>query len=112
MKALTSPTLSSSSTSSTTINDDSIEPRITIKTVETENQKLLYAQQIIRELILSGKREEKDVAAKLKQSFDKTFGGTWHCIVGTSFGANLTHLENSFLYFYVENFAVMIFKCV
>uniref|UniRef100_A0A7E4VVB5 Dynein light chain n=1 Tax=Panagrellus redivivus TaxID=6233 RepID=A0A7E4VVB5_PANRE len=86
------------------------EPRVSVKIVDMENRKALYAQQICRELILSGRGNEKAVAAQLKRDFDDAFGGTWHCIVGASFGGNVTHRENHFLYFFVENFAVMLFK--
>uniref|UniRef100_A0A914PVI4 Dynein light chain n=1 Tax=Panagrolaimus davidi TaxID=227884 RepID=A0A914PVI4_9BILA len=94
------------------INNDLIEPRITVKSVEMENRKLQFAEKSIRDLILAGNRAEKDVASKLKRDFDETFGGTWNCIVGTSFGANVTHRENHFLYIYVEHFAVLLFKSV
>lgn len=57
---------------------DSSEPRITLKVVDMENRKALYAQQVIRELILSGNRNEKDVATRLKRDFDEAFGEFIH----------------------------------
>lgn len=93
--------------------EGAVEPRMTVKVVDMENRKVLYAQQIVRDLIMNGKhKDEKAVAARLKRDFDEAFGGTWHCIVGTSFGAKITHRENHFLYLYVEHFAVMLFKSV
>lgn len=29
---------------------------------------------------------EKDIAAYIKKHFDKTYGPTWHCVVGKNFG--------------------------
>ena len=36
--------------------------------------------------------------------------GTWHVVVGKHFGSFVTHETRGFLYFYVYDKAVMIFK--
>ncbi len=41
---------------------------------------------------------------------DKTFGPAWHCCVGKDFGSAVTYKNKHFIYFYVANKAVMIFK--
>lgn len=53
---------------------------------------------------------ERDVAASIKRDLDKKFGPTWHCIVGRSFGSYVTHESKHFLYFYMGNVAVLVFK--
>mmetsp|Transcript_16325 Transcript_16325/g.23620 ORF Transcript_16325/g.23620 Transcript_16325/m.23620 type:complete len:93 (-) Transcript_16325:782-1060(-) len=53
---------------------------------------------------------EKDIAAFLKREFDKKHQPTWHCVVGKSFGSYVTHETRRFIYFYVGNLAVLLFK--
>ena len=42
--------------------------------------------------------------------FDKAYGGTWHCIVGRNFGSYVTHETKHFIYFYLGQVAVLLFK--
>ncbi|XP_058758163.1 uncharacterized protein LOC131631383 [Vicia villosa] len=53
---------------------------------------------------------EKDVAETIKKEFDKRHGPTWHCIVGRNFGSYVTHETNHFVYFYLDQKAVLLFK--
>ncbi|KAJ4722146.1 Dynein light chain [Melia azedarach] len=53
---------------------------------------------------------EKDVAERIKKEFDKKHGPTWHCIVGSNFGSYVTHETNHFVYFYLDQKAVLLFK--
>ncbi|XP_027901824.1 dynein light chain 2, cytoplasmic-like [Vigna unguiculata] len=53
---------------------------------------------------------EKDVAEQVKKEFDKRHGPTWHCIVGRNFGSYVTHETNHFVYFYLDQKAVLLFK--
>ncbi|XP_048440416.1 dynein light chain 2, cytoplasmic-like [Pyrus x bretschneideri] len=53
---------------------------------------------------------EKDVAEYIKKEFDKKHGPTWHCIVGRNFGSYVTHETNHFVYFYLDQKAVLLFK--
>lgn len=53
---------------------------------------------------------EKDVAAYIKKEFDKKFSPTWHCIVGRNFGSYVTHETKHFIYFYLDQIAVLLFK--
>ncbi|CDK26500.1 unnamed protein product [Kuraishia capsulata CBS 1993] len=41
---------------------------------------------------------------------DKQFGRTWHCIVGTDFGNYVSHERNNFIYFYVNELAILLFR--
>ncbi|RIB17940.1 dynein light chain 2, cytoplasmic [Gigaspora rosea] len=53
---------------------------------------------------------EKDIAAYIKREFDKKYGTTWHCIVGRNFGSYVTHETKHFIYFYIGQIAVLLFK--
>ncbi|XP_063060595.1 dynein light chain 2, cytoplasmic-like [Engraulis encrasicolus] len=54
---------------------------------------------------------EKDIAAYIKKEFDKKYNPTWHCIVGKSFGSCVTHETNHQIYFYLDEMAILLFKC-
>ena len=53
---------------------------------------------------------EKDIAAFIKKEFDKKYNPTWHCIVGRNFGSYVTHETKHFIYFYMGQVAVLLFK--
>ncbi|CAK9201482.1 unnamed protein product [Sphagnum troendelagicum] len=53
---------------------------------------------------------EKDIAAYIKKEFDKKYNPTWHCIVGRNFGSYVTHETKHFVYFYLGQVAVLLFK--
>ncbi|KAG8234761.1 hypothetical protein J437_LFUL006593 [Ladona fulva] len=53
---------------------------------------------------------EKDIAAFIKKEFDKRYNPTWHCIVGRNFGSYVTHETRHFIYFYIGQVAVLLFK--
>jgi len=53
---------------------------------------------------------EKDIAAYIKKQLDKKYGSSWHCIVGKSFGSYVTHQTSHFIYFYLDKFAILLFK--
>jgi dynein light chain LC8-type len=51
-----------------------------------------------------------DCAEKIKGEFDQRWGPHWHCIVGRNFGSFVTHETKKFIYFYLGDKAVMLFK--
>lgn len=53
---------------------------------------------------------EKDVASFIKKEFDRKFNPTWHCVVGRNFGSYVTHETKHFIYFYVGQVAILLFK--
>ncbi|CAF1563713.1 unnamed protein product, partial [Adineta ricciae] len=53
---------------------------------------------------------EKEVASHIKKEFDKRYNGTWHCIVGRSFGSFVTHERQCFIYFTLEPFDIVLYK--
>ena len=54
--------------------------------------------------------EGLDVAESIKKQFDERWEPSWHVFVGRNFGSFSTHETRKFLYFYVEDKAVMLFK--
>ena len=44
------------------------------------------------------------------QEFDKQYNPTWHCIVGRNFGSYVTHETKHFVYFYLGQVAILLFK--
>ncbi|KAL3314540.1 Dynein light chain 2, cytoplasmic [Cichlidogyrus casuarinus] len=53
---------------------------------------------------------EKDIAAFIKKEFDRKYNPTWHCIVGRNFGSYVTHETKHFIYFYMGQVAILLFK--
>jgi dynein light chain LC8-type len=52
----------------------------------------------------------QDVAAYIKKEFDRKHGPTWHVIVGRNFGSYVTHETKHFIYFYLGQVAILLFK--
>lgn len=53
---------------------------------------------------------ERDIAAYIKKEFDKKYNPTWHCVVGKAFGSYITHESKHFVYFYLGQIAILLFK--
>ncbi|KAG0236779.1 dynein light chain 1, cytoplasmic [Mortierella sp. GBAus27b] len=85
------------------------EPKPVIKNVDMSEE----MQQEAVECAISAFDQysvEKDIAAHLKKEFDKKYGATWHCIVGRNFGSYVTHETKHFIYFYLDQIAILLFK--
>ncbi|KAB0366511.1 hypothetical protein FD754_010667 [Muntiacus muntjak] len=52
---------------------------------------------------------EEDIAAHIKES-DKKYSPTWHCIVGRNFGSYATRETKHFIYFYLGQVVILLFK--
>jgi dynein light chain LC8-type len=52
----------------------------------------------------------QDIAAYIKKEFDKKYNPTWHAIVGRNFGSYVTHETKHFIYFYLGQVAILLFK--
>ena len=69
-------------------------------------------------LTASGEKKYfKDVAEAIKRDLDAkgsedggAFSGSWHCVVGKSFGSYCTHESAGILQFYLGSVAVLVFK--
>lgn len=55
-------------------------------------------------------REGTTIAQKIKQHFDENHKPYWHVTVGKNFGCHAVHEKQRFVYFYVDQFAFMIYK--
>lgn len=49
-------------------------------------------------------------AEKIKTEFDSRWSPYWHCIIGRNFGSFVTHETKNFIFFYLGDKAVMLFK--
>lgn len=52
----------------------------------------------------------KDIASAIKNAVSTAYPGTWHVIVGRSFGAFVTHETKNYIYFYIGQLAVLCYK--
>eukprot|EP00438_Fugacium_kawagutii_P005839 Skav231069 [mRNA] locus=scaffold524:158061:159547:+ [translate_table: standard] len=46
----------------------------------------------------------------LRKEFDKKYNPTWHAVVGRNFGSYVTHETKHFIYFYLGQVAILLFK--
>ncbi|CAM9368584.1 unnamed protein product [Ectocarpus fasciculatus] len=49
-------------------------------------------------------------AETIKNEFDTRWSPHWHVIIGRNFGSYVTHETKNFLFFYLDDKAVMMFK--
>lgn len=57
-------------------------------------------------------RSAPAASQRIKTEFDRRYQPHWHCIVGTSFGSFVTHQSGAFVYFYLGDVAILLFKSV
>jgi len=53
---------------------------------------------------------ETDMAAHIKKEFDKKYVPTWHCIVGRNFSSYVTYEAEHFIYFYIGQTAILLWR--
>ncbi|KAI9593560.1 dynein light chain in complex with an in vitro evolved peptide dimerized By leucine zipper [Syncephalis fuscata] len=97
---------------STTANSNGAEAadnKAVIKNVDMSDDMQKVAIKIAQQA-LDSFTVEKDIAASIKREFDKKYGTTWHCVVGRNFGSYVTHETKHFIYFYLGQMAVLLFK--
>ena len=55
----------------------------------------------------------QEAASIIKEQFESLpGGGIWHCLVGRNFGCFVDHQEKHFIYFYIGQIGICIFKTV
>ncbi len=82
-----------------------------VKIKEVDMPKKLQKDAVkITKAALEKYRIEKSIAQFIKKEFDKKYEKSWHCIVGKSFGSYVTHSKGGFVYFYVDDIAILLFK--
>ncbi|KAA0192654.1 Cytoplasmic dynein light chain [Fasciolopsis buskii] len=50
------------------------------------------------------------IAAYIREEFEKLYNESWHCIVGRSFGGSIRHESEHFIYFYLRSKAFMLYR--
>ena len=55
-------------------------------------------------------QHRKGYCGHIKKEFDRKYNPTWHCIVGRNFGNYVTHETKHFIYFYLGQVAILLFK--
>ncbi|GAA5933059.1 hypothetical protein JCM3775_005301 [Rhodotorula graminis] len=85
-------------------------PKPIIKSADMSDEMQEVAIQVATEAMQVADAEEKDIAAHIKRDFDKRYGPTWHVVVGKNFGSYCTHETGNFLYWYMGNIAILLFK--
>ncbi|TID30580.1 hypothetical protein CANINC_000825 [Pichia inconspicua] len=58
------------------------------------------------------KQKPSELATEVKKYLDEKLGSPWHIIIGKSFASSISHEKNGFIYFYVDNLAVLCFKTI
>lgn len=58
----------------------------------------------------TGETLDTVIARNIKQRLDEKFGPAWQVIVGKNYGSSTSHQLGTFLYFYINNYAILIWK--
>lgn len=54
----------------------------------------------------------QSAARVIKETMDKRYGATWHCVVGEAFGFEVSYEVKNLLYmFFAGNLAIAVWKC-
>lgn len=72
---------------------------------EMQNDAVEVATKAIEQCVM-----EKEIAAAIKREFDKKHAPTWQCVVGRHFGADCVHESKHFIYFYMGQLAILLWK--
>ncbi|VDK39317.1 unnamed protein product [Taenia asiatica] len=73
--------------------------------IEMQQHALACARDAMSEFCI-----EKDIAIYIKKKFDETYNPTWHCIVGRSYGSYVSYESKHFIYFYLGELGILLFK--
>mmetsp|Transcript_67021 Transcript_67021/g.131982 ORF Transcript_67021/g.131982 Transcript_67021/m.131982 type:complete len:89 (-) Transcript_67021:42-308(-) len=83
--------------------------KMVVKSHEMEPEMLEFVQSQIAYAI-EHYNSEREIATHMKTEFEDTYNGTWHCLVGRHFASYVTHEKGMYVYFYVGQMGVMLFK--
>ena len=53
---------------------------------------------------------EKDIADFIRDEFDRIYNPTWHCIVGRQFASYVSHDTKHFIFFYIGQIGILLFR--
>lgn len=54
----------------------------------------------------------QDIATQIKSELEARYHGNWHCFVGRNFGCFVDYQKDHFIYFYIGQVGVCVFKTV
>eukprot|EP00744_Colponema_vietnamica_P009726 GILI01013800.1.p1 GENE.GILI01013800.1~~GILI01013800.1.p1 ORF type:complete len:120 (+),score=33.91 GILI01013800.1:53-412(+) len=74
------------------------------------NADVIEVAQSVLDDVLDLATTHKDIAQRFKQKLDKTKGGTWHVIIGTHFGGNVTNDASTLINFQIDNIWYLVFR--
>ncbi|XP_006866517.1 PREDICTED: dynein light chain 1, cytoplasmic-like [Chrysochloris asiatica] len=60
--------------------------------------------------VLEKRNIEKGIVIHIKEEFDEKCKPTWHCVVGRNFSSYVTRETKHFIYFYLGQVAILLFK--
>ena len=85
------------------------QPRPILKASDISDE---LKQKIFEISLLAVERNqlEREMAQEIKLALDSSVGPTWHVVVGKSFGSYVTHEKDYFMYFYIGQLALLVFK--
>ena len=66
----------------------------------------------IKEASVAAEKEasEKDISRAVKNYFDNKYSPCWHCIVGKNFNAYVSYEAKHYIFFYVKQVAILLYK--
>jgi dynein light chain LC8-type len=56
------------------------------------------------------KESEIEISLAIKTVFDNKFSPCWHCIVGKNFNAMVSYETKHYIFFYIKQVAVLLYK--
>jgi len=83
---------------------------VSVKSADMLDEWQSEAIELATEALKGGSGVDRDVAEALKKEFDRRHPPEWNCIVGKSFGSFVTHESKHFLYFYVNDVGILLFR--
>ena len=86
---------------------------VSVKRADMSEEAVALAVQVATDTIdLFGPESHRDIAKSLKEEFDRELSPAWQCIVGQRFGSFITHAQGTFVYFLVDDLAILLFRTI
>jgi dynein light chain LC8-type len=70
-----------------------------------------FPSQINQSIFAIGKfKKEEEISKFIKQFFDFKYGQNWNCVVGKNFGHYGPHESGTYIFFYIGQIAVLLYR--
>ncbi|CAI2384638.1 unnamed protein product [Moneuplotes crassus] len=53
---------------------------------------------------------EREISYHIKKYFDENYSPNWHCVVGKSFASYVTYSSKHYIFFYIGQLAILLYK--